>query len=145
MTDEQLFLFVFFIFYLAESILWISRNQVAFIDIGLKKFALQYPNNFIGNTKGGLILTNPFLPSGLVFLSESFPFSMDENAIYPLSRDNLNSSPEITKQEKELIYWHNIDSINNYGNEIHINDTLFTKAPSTEIAENRVRTIKKIC
>ena len=69
MTDEQLFLIVFFLFYIAESVFWISRNQVAFTGKIFQKYFLQYPDKYIGNEKGGLILANPLLPSRLVFIA----------------------------------------------------------------------------
>ena len=144
MTDEQLFLIVFFLFYIAESVFWISRNQVAFTGKIFQKYFLQYPDKYIGNEKGGLILANPLLPSRLVFIAEPLPLSMDDTAVCSVSTYRLNFSAESKNNQVRLVNWNDITSVNTIDNEIHINGQLFTKCSSSDSAEKWARIIQKI-
>jgi len=84
-----LYLFLWF-FYLADCILWLGKQSVAFVSLWGNGWRVQIANALYGNSRGGLLLMNPIPPLGRVFLCHLFPVSFSPMGICAYNLQSLH-------------------------------------------------------
>ena len=85
MGELESLLLVLALIYLSECLVWVRRGALAFGSWRGNRFGLRPPGTWMGNQRGGLLLSNPFPPLGTVFIVPNLPLSLAPAALFAYS------------------------------------------------------------
>ena len=140
MTDGEAFLLVFVLIYLSDCLAWLPPSGFAFISFWGKRFEVKRASVKFDAIRRGFVVLNPLPPFGTVYVGETWPLSLDETGIAPLSRENPNPGPLIgALPGTGFIAWEQIETIGTHDLDIEINGERFalaaTKASAKRLAQ----------
>ena len=85
MGELESLLLILALIYLSECLVWVRRGALAFASWRGNRFGLRPPGTWMGNQRGGLLLSNPFPPLGTVLIVPDLPLSLAPAAVFAYS------------------------------------------------------------
>jgi hypothetical protein len=143
MGDLESLLFVLAVIYLTECAGWVRRGAVAFRGFGTGRWHLRHPEGVLANQRGAIVLANPLPPLDPLILCGQFPLSLSAEAIYSYTAASLNPgwrAPQLAR----FVLLADITSLATAQKRILVNDELFLRASSPNLARRWARLIQRL-
>ena len=131
MSEGYALFVLLYLLYLSECFIWIRKHTVAFITPWRCRWKVAVANSLLGNSRGGLLLLNPFLPRGRVFVCHLLPISLSPTGICLL---NLQSFFNIGRpqQSAKCFMFDEIINCSTDGKYLNINNVRLVECASVE-------------
>ena len=130
MGELESLLLVLALIYLSECLVWVPRGALAFASWRGSRFGLRPAGTWMGNQRGGLLLSNPLPPLGTVFIVPDLPLSLTPAAVFAYSSVCLDPAGRPLQTARHLSF-KEIRNIAADGRKLLVNGELFLKATST--------------
>ena len=130
MGELESLLLILALIYLSECLVWVRRGALAFASWRGNRFSLRPPGTWMGNQRGGLLLSNPLPPLGTVFIVPDLPLSLAPAAVFAYSSVCLDPAGRPWQTARHLSF----DEVRNIavdGRKLLVNGEVFLKAAST--------------
>ena len=130
MGELESLLLVLALIYLSECLVWVPRGALAFASWRGISFGLRPSGTWMGNQRGGLLLSNPLPPLGTVVIVPDFSLSLSPAAVYAYSSVCLDPAGRPLQTARHLSF-KEIRNVAADGRKVFVNGELFLKAAST--------------
>lgn len=131
------------VIYLAECLVWIRRDHLAFGAWWPGRFHLWYSDAVLANEHGGFGLANPLPPLGTVFVAAPWPFTLSPQAVYGWSAACLQPGGR-PPQSGRFIPFDQVKTVRVETRRVLVNDLPLVKARSPQAARRLARLLEKL-
>jgi hypothetical protein len=143
MGELESLLLVLALIYLSECLVWVPRGALAFGSWRGIRFGLRTSGTWMGNQRGGLLLSNPFPPVGTVFLVPDLPLSLAPTALFAYSSACLDPAGRPWQTTRHLSF-KQVRKVGVDGRKVLVNGELFLKVASTFSARWLAESLRRI-
>src|SRR5438034_211557 len=143
MGELESLLLILALIYLSECLVWVRRGALAFASWRGNRFSLRPPGTWMGNQRGGLLLSNPFPPLGTVFIVPDLPLSLAPAAVFAYSSVCLDPAGRPWQTARHLSF----DDVRNVavdGRKLLVNGGVILKAVSTFSARWLAESLRRL-
>lgn len=143
-SDGQALLFVLVLLYLAECLIWVKKQSVAFVSTLGRRWRVATPVSWLGNANGALLVLNPLPPPGRVFLSHLLPVSISPSGVCAFNSQTLPSGARPATQTGEFVGFAEIRECSADGAYLVINGEKFAKCATPKQAKALAKVIAEV-
>ena len=143
MGELESLLLVLALIYLSECLVWVRRGALAFASWRGNRFGLRPPGTWMGNQRGGLLLSNPFPPLGTVLIVPDLPLSLAPTAVFAYSSVCLDPAGRPWQTARHLSF-KEIRNVAMEGRKVLVNGELFLKAASSFSARWLAESLRRL-
>src|ERR1051326_3420645 len=130
MGELESLLLVLALIYLSECLVWVRHGALAFASWRGKNFRVRFSRAGLANQRGGLLLSNPLPPLGVVLFVQDFPMSLSDAALFAYSSAALDPAGR-PAQTARYFSFENARDVAADGRKVLVNGEVFLKAAST--------------
>ncbi len=132
MGDGQLFLLIFTLIYLTDSVAWFGPRGFLLVSFLGRRFRARRHRVYFAGFKSGFALLNPLPPLGQGYVAALFPFSISHTGISPFGVEQPNpGSPVLPSPKSQGWAWDEIKKISVDNKSLYVNGRVFWKFSST--------------
>jgi hypothetical protein len=143
MGELESLLLLLALIYLSECLVWVRRGALAFASWRGDRFGLQPSGTWMGNQRGGLLLSNPLPPLGTVFIVPDLPLSLAPAAVFAYSSVCLDPAGRPWQTARHLSFGE-VRNVAVDGRKLLVNGKVFLKAASTFSARWLAESLRRL-
>ena len=143
-SDGQTLLLIIVLLYLAECLIWVKKQTVAFVSVFGRRWRVAAPISWLGNANGAMVILNPLPPPGRVFLSHLLPVSISPSGVCAFNSQTLPSGARPATQTGEFISFSAITKSRADGAYLVLNGQKFAKCATPKQAKALASVIAQV-